>query len=122
MDVASTSKSIWASPLHMAQKKGGQWSPCGDCRILNSRTIADKYHVPHLYDFAHALYGKKVFSIIELVRAYNQIPVAKEDITKTAITTPIGLVEFPFMSFELHNTVQTFQRFMDEVLSGLISV
>jgi hypothetical protein len=37
----------------------------------------------------------------------------------TAITTPFGLFEFPFMSFGLRNAAKTFQRFMDNVLGGL---
>jgi hypothetical protein len=37
----------------------------------------------------------------------------------TAITTPFGLFEFPFMSFGLRTAAQTFQRFMDDVLRGL---
>jgi hypothetical protein len=52
-----------------------------------------------------------------------------DDIQKTAITTPFGLFEFPFMSlglFEfpfmslgLRNAAQTFQRFMGDILRGL---
>ena len=51
-----------------------------------------------------------------MVRAFNQIPVAEENVPKTAITTLLGLFEFQFMTFGLHNAAQPVQRFMDEGL------
>jgi hypothetical protein len=116
---ARPSSSPWASPLHMAQKGEHGWRPCGDYRILNSRTVPDRYPVRHIGDFAHNLAGSTIFSTIDLVKAYQQIPVHEADICKNAITTPFGLFEFPFMTFGLRNAGQTFQRFMDEVVRGL---
>ena len=116
--IARRFKGPWASPLHLAPKKN-EWRLCGDYRQLNARTIPDRYPVRHIHDFTHNIRGCTIFSVIDLEKAYTQISVNPADISKTAITTPFGLFEFPFMTFGFRKAGQTFQRFMDEVLSGL---
>jgi hypothetical protein len=54
-----------------------------------------------------------MFSKIDLVKGYYQIPVAAADIPKTVIITPFGLFEYLFTPLGLSNIAQTFQRMMD---------
>lgn len=119
--ICRPSKSSWASPLHMVKKPNGEWRPCGDYRRLNAITIPDKYPIPQLHDFSHKLAKAKIFSTVDLVRAYYQVPVDEADIPKTAIITPFGLFEFTSMQFGLSNAAQSFQRFMHAVTRDLDS-
>ena len=116
MDIIQPSNSPWSSPLHMVEKPSGGWRACGDYRALNAASEDDRYPMPHLQDFTIQLEGKSIFSKVDLVRAYNQVPMNASDIAKTAILTPFGLFEFKRMPFGLKNAAQTFQRLMDNVL------
>jgi cytoskeleton-associated protein 5 len=106
----------------MVPKKDGSWRPCGDYRHLNLAITPDKYPLPNMQDLSNSLHGCTVFSKINLVKGYHHIPVATEDIPKTAIITPFGLFEYLFTPFGLSNAAQTFQRMMDRATDGLEGV
>ena len=117
--ICTRANSAWSSAITVVAKKNGEWRSCGDYRALNAVTLPDRYPIPNILDFNQGIAGAKVFATIDLKRAYNQIPVAPEDVDKTAVTTPFGSFAFLAMPFGLRNAAQTFQRFMDEVVRGL---
>lgn len=117
--ICRPSKSPWSSPLHIVDKKDGSIRPCGDYRLLNSKTVPDRYAVPNLLDFTNILEATTIYSTLDIRQAYHLIPVAEEDIPKTAILTPFGLYEFTKMTFGLRNAAQTFQRFIDHIFRDL---
>jgi hypothetical protein len=88
-------------------------------RRLNLTITPDSYPLPNIQDLSSRLHGCSIFSKLDLRKGSYQIPVQEGDIHKTAVITLFGLWEFLRMPFGLHNTGQSFQRFMDEVLSWL---
>ena len=86
---------------------------------MPNQTEEDKYPVRTLTDFNANLAGKTIFSKVDLLKGYHQIPVHPDDISKTAVITPFGLFIFPRTPFGLKNAGQDFQRMMDAVLGDL---
>ncbi|GFX00606.1 hypothetical protein TNCV_2236131 [Trichonephila clavipes] len=76
-------------------------------------------HMRPSKNFTSNLHGTKIYSHIDLVKAYHQIPINPDDVHKSAIITPFGLFESTRMQFGLCNAAATFQRFIDEVLRNL---
>ena len=119
MGLCSKAASPWASPLHMVPKPDGTYRPCGDYRRLNLLTEPDHYPTPNITDITGNLHGSKVFSKLDLLKGYFQVPMNPADIPKTAIITPFGTYVFYYSTFGLRNSGATFQRMMDTIFGNI---
>ncbi len=117
--VIQPSASPWAAPVILEDKKDGTKRFCVDFRKLNAVTTRDSYPMPRIDDMLDLLGQSLYFSTMDLTNGYWQVPIAKQDVQKTAFITPFGLFEFLVMPFGLANAPATFQRLMDSVLAGL---
>ena len=68
------------------------------------------------------LSGKKYLSKIDLTKGYWQIPVAPEDVHKTAFVNPDRQYEFTRMPFGMVNSGATLVRGLRKILEGMPGV
>ena len=109
----------YCSPLHFVPKPNGFLRPVGDFRLLNLQTELDQFPLPHLRDFTHQIAGCRVFSKVDLRKAFHSIVIDKRDRFKTCVTTPWGLFNFKRLAMGMRNSAQSFQRMVQAVIGDM---
>ncbi|XP_066982781.1 uncharacterized protein [Macrobrachium rosenbergii] len=66
----------------------------------------DRYPLTIIADITNQMNTAKIFTKIDLLKGYFQVPVAKEDIEKSTITTPFSTYTFNYSCFGLRNAGQ----------------
>ena len=115
-NIIRPSHSPWNAPIVVVSKKNGDIRLCVDYRRLNAVTKRPIFPIPDAQQLFDALDGACWFSTLDLSQGYYQVPVAAEDIQKTAFTTRHGQFEYLRMPFGLCSAPATFQRLMHCVL------
>lgn len=116
MGIIQESSSPYASAVVLVAKKSGKLRICVDYRALNAKTRKDAYPLPRIEEALDALKGARYFCSLDLAHGFHQLPVAKEDIEKTAFRVGTGgLYEYRRMPFGLTGAPGTFMRTMDKI-------
>lgn len=118
--IRPVNRSDWATPVVVIQKKDGSLRLCGDYKVtINPVLKTDHYPLPRPEDLFSAIAGGRVFCVLDLSAAYQQIPLTAESRPLLTINTHRGLFEFQRLPFGVASAPAIFQSFMDEVLKGI---
>ena len=71
--------------------------------------------MPNITDLTNNIGNAHIFTKLDLLKGYFQVPVHPDDVPKTAIITPFGSYVFYYSTFGLRNSGATFQRPMDSI-------
>ena len=120
--VVTPSTSPYNSPLFLVPKKDGTFWLVIDYRKLNAQTIPDRTPMPVINDVLAQLGGAKVFSSLDLLSGYWQVPLAEESKPLTAFSTHKEHLQFEVMPFGLISAPLTFIRLMQVALGEIPNV
>ena len=114
------SSSPYGAPVLFVKKKDGSLRFCVDYRALNKNTERNCYPLPRIDELLDRLHGATMFIKLDLRSGYWQVPIATDDVPKTAFKTRYGQFEFLVMPFGLCNAPTTFQALMNRVLAQYV--
>ena len=121
--IVEPSTSEWASNVRMVKKKDNTWRMCVDYRDLNEKTIIkDPYPLPRIDAMLDNLSGSKMFSCLDLIWGYHQVPLTEGAKQRTAFITPHmspSHWQYVYMPFGLRDAPATFQRLVDKMLTSV---
>ena len=116
MQIIEESESPWNTPLVPIRKPDGTLRICLDYRKLNEVTIKNKFPMRLISDLVYNMHGMKVFTKLDLVRGYYQMPLDEESRPFTAFSTTKKHYQFRALSFGLANAPAAFQHAMNVTL------
>ena len=114
--------SNWASPAVHVPKADKSIRVCGDYKAVNELIEDDGYKLPTTQDLFVELARDgqpKVFSVLDLVGAFNQLFLDEESAKLLVINTHRGLLATKRLCFGIKTAPSIFQATMDKILSGL---
>ena len=109
--------SEWASPYFVVPKKvDGEWRLVVEYHALNAQTQHDSYTLPLIEDMLQKQHRRRIFMVIDLKHGYHQMPLADESRACTAMTTPLGALQWKVMPMGVTNGNSAFQRMLENLL------
>ena len=85
-------------------------------RGLNAQTQHDSYKLPLIQDMLQNQFRRRIFTVIDLEHGYHKLPLADESRTCTAMSTPIGPLQWKVTPMGVTYGNAAFQRMLENLL------
>jgi len=115
-------RSSWpaAPPILFAMMEDGGPRLCVNYRALNKAMVNNRYPLLLISEMLDCVREARIFTKLDLHRAYNLIRIKEGDEYKTAFRMRYGQFEYQVMPFGLTNAPATFQSYIDNCLRPYI--
>ena len=115
------SNSEWASPASIVSKREkGEWRLVVDERGLKEQTEHDSYSLPLTDTILQKQQKKRVFTVLDLKHGYHQMPLHPDSRPCTALSTPLGPMQWKVVPMGAKNGNAAFQRMMEDLLGPVL--
>lgn len=112
-----------ASPIIVVKKTNGSIRICVDCKkTINRYVETEQYPLPVIEDILADLAECKIFCVLDLTGAYQQLAVSKRSQEYLTINTHKGLFKFTRLVFGVAPAPAIFQSKMDDLLKDIENV
>ena len=117
--LAVPSSSAWSSPCLLVPNSDGTAHICTDLRKVNAATKPDSFPLPCVEDCIDRIGAARYVAKLDLLKGYWQVPLTARASEISAFVTPDSFMQYTVMAFGMRNAPATFQRLMQQVLSGV---
>ena len=111
----------WLENVVVVPKKDEKWRVYVNYTNLNDVCPNDSFLFPWIDQIVDANVMHEMFSLIDVLFKYHQIPMFQPDEENAVFVTPHGLYCYKVIPFELKNVGTTYQRLMTKIFKPLIN-
>ena len=109
----------WVSPIVTVPKRQGGVRICVDMREANKAIDREKHPMPTIDDLMTDLNQSKIFSKLDMTKAYHQLELDESSKSITTFVTHTGLYRYKRLLFGVNAASEIFQKTIADILSDI---
>lgn len=114
--------SEWISPMVIESKDKEDIRLCIDMRQANKAIRREHYPIPTIETLFTRIRGSKLFSKLDLSKAFHQVELLEKSRAITTFITSKGLYRYKRLMFGMNCAPEMFQKLMEVILADLTGV